>query len=144
MALSGALTRAGHPPTSVRTTAKVHIEKGDAGFSITRIDLSDTDLLDYASVGDIAGGLLFAQNDAYTTTNVSSAFTDFDPGRQNRVRYDGRRSESLWRTGTSCLMKSSIIWLVSSSERPDRWRFFVMPPTARTLPPARQSAAIRP
>ena len=55
---------------------------------ITRIDLSDTDLLNYASVGDIAGGLLFAQDDAYTTTDVSSAFTDFDPGRQNRVRYD--------------------------------------------------------
>ena len=39
MALSGALSRAGHPPTRVHTTAKVHIEKGDAGFSITRIEL---------------------------------------------------------------------------------------------------------
>jgi osmotically inducible protein OsmC len=39
MALSGALTKAGHPPTRVHTTARVHIEKGDAGFSITRIEL---------------------------------------------------------------------------------------------------------
>ena len=39
MALSGALTKAGHPPTRVHTTAKVHIDKGDAGFSITRIEL---------------------------------------------------------------------------------------------------------
>jgi osmotically inducible protein OsmC len=39
MALSGGLTRAGHPPTSVSTTAKVHLEKGDAGFSITHIEL---------------------------------------------------------------------------------------------------------
>src|SRR5213083_690480 len=39
MALSGALTRAGHPPTRVHTTAKVHIDKGEAGFSITRIEL---------------------------------------------------------------------------------------------------------
>jgi osmotically inducible protein OsmC len=39
MAFSGALTRAGHPPTRVHTTAKVHIDKGDAGFSITRSEL---------------------------------------------------------------------------------------------------------
>jgi lipoyl-dependent peroxiredoxin len=39
MALSGALTRAGTPPTSISTTAKVHIEKGDAGFEITQIEL---------------------------------------------------------------------------------------------------------
>ena len=39
MALSGALGRAGHDPTRVSTTAKVHLEKGDAGFRIPRIDL---------------------------------------------------------------------------------------------------------
>ena len=39
MALSGILTRAGHPPESVRTTAKVHLEKQGEGFAITRIDL---------------------------------------------------------------------------------------------------------
>ena len=39
MALSGGLTRAGTPPTSITTTAKVHIEKGEAGFEITEIEL---------------------------------------------------------------------------------------------------------
>jgi lipoyl-dependent peroxiredoxin len=39
MALSGALTRAGTPPTSISTTARVHIEKGEAGFEITQIEL---------------------------------------------------------------------------------------------------------
>ena len=39
MAFSGQLSKAGHPPVSVRTTAKVHIEKGEAGFSITKIEL---------------------------------------------------------------------------------------------------------
>jgi osmotically inducible protein OsmC len=39
MALSGALGRAGFEPESIETTAKVHIEKGEAGFSITRIEL---------------------------------------------------------------------------------------------------------
>jgi osmotically inducible protein OsmC len=39
MALSGLLGGAGHEPESVRTTAQVHVERGDGGFSITRIHL---------------------------------------------------------------------------------------------------------
>lgn len=39
MAFSKALADAGATPTSVETTAKVHFEKTDAGFSVTRIDL---------------------------------------------------------------------------------------------------------
>ena len=39
MALSGALGRAGHPPTSVHTTASVHLNKTDAGFRVEKIDL---------------------------------------------------------------------------------------------------------
>ena len=39
MALSGELGKAGHDPKSVATTAKVHLNKSDAGFSITRIHL---------------------------------------------------------------------------------------------------------
>jgi len=39
MALSHALSQAGHPPTSVRTTAKVHLQQSAGGFSIPRIDL---------------------------------------------------------------------------------------------------------
>jgi len=39
MALSGGLGRAGFEPESVETRAKVHLEKGEAGFSIARIEL---------------------------------------------------------------------------------------------------------
>jgi lipoyl-dependent peroxiredoxin len=39
MALSHGLAQAGHTPTEVRTTANVHLEKGDAGFSVPKIDL---------------------------------------------------------------------------------------------------------
>ena len=39
MALSGALGKAGYTPTSVKTEAKVHLEKVGEGFGITRIDL---------------------------------------------------------------------------------------------------------
>jgi osmotically inducible protein OsmC len=39
MALSGDLGKAGHTPTSVRTTARVHVDKQESGFAITRIEL---------------------------------------------------------------------------------------------------------
>ena len=39
MALGFALQKAGHVAESVETTTNVHLEKGDAGFSITKIEL---------------------------------------------------------------------------------------------------------
>ena len=39
MAFSAGLGKAGFSPVSVKTTAKVHLEKQDAGFSITKIEL---------------------------------------------------------------------------------------------------------
>jgi osmotically inducible protein OsmC len=39
MALTAALGRAGHTPTSIRTNAKVHLGAGEAGPTITQIDL---------------------------------------------------------------------------------------------------------
>jgi lipoyl-dependent peroxiredoxin len=39
MALSGNLGKAGFAPEHVDTTANVRLEKGDAGFSVTRIEL---------------------------------------------------------------------------------------------------------
>ncbi|MHB9132214.1 MAG: OsmC family protein [Armatimonadota bacterium] len=42
MAFAGALAEAGFTPESVRTTAKVHINKVDGGFAIMQIDLNTT------------------------------------------------------------------------------------------------------
>jgi len=39
MALSLMLTKAGHPPTRLETTATVHLDKAGEGFAITGIDL---------------------------------------------------------------------------------------------------------
>ena len=39
MALSAALTNAGHAPKSVHTTAAVHLNKLDSGWAINKIDL---------------------------------------------------------------------------------------------------------
>jgi osmotically inducible protein OsmC len=40
MALSAALTRAGHPPSAIDTTARVILQKVKGGFEIPRIELS--------------------------------------------------------------------------------------------------------
>ena len=40
MALSSELSRAGHPPTSLDTTASVHLAKTATGFEISAIELS--------------------------------------------------------------------------------------------------------
>ena len=40
MAFANQLAKAGHEAQSVKTTAKVHLEKGEAGFGITRIELT--------------------------------------------------------------------------------------------------------
>jgi osmotically inducible protein OsmC len=47
MAFSKSLADAGFTPTSVETTANVHLDKGDAGFGVTRIELE--------TVGDVPG-----------------------------------------------------------------------------------------
>jgi osmotically inducible protein OsmC len=39
MALAGKLGNAGFPATSVETTANVHLDKTDAGMTVTKIDL---------------------------------------------------------------------------------------------------------
>ena len=59
MAFSKGLADAGFVPTSVETTAKVHLDKTDAGFSVTRIDLETVGVvpgIDEALFQEIATG----------------------------------------------------------------------------------------
>jgi osmotically inducible protein OsmC len=67
MALSGKLNAAGLSPESIRTTAEVSLEKGEAGFSITAIHL-----VTRARVpGADAAAFEAAANDAKATCPVS-------------------------------------------------------------------------
>ena len=59
MAFSGALGKAGYEPESIETTARVHIEKGEAGFTIARSELQTTASvpgIDDAEFQEIANG----------------------------------------------------------------------------------------
>jgi osmotically inducible protein OsmC len=52
MSLSAGLTRAGKPPETINTTAKVHIEKQEAGWRITLIELATKAVVPGISVED--------------------------------------------------------------------------------------------
>lgn len=59
MAFSGALGKAGFTPTSIRTTANVHLDKRDVGFTITKVVLeTDAEVpgIDEAQFQEIAEG----------------------------------------------------------------------------------------
>ena len=71
---------------------KLYLGKGStASDGTSEMDLSGTSVVGYASVEDMAGGILF-YNDATNTlsnTAVKGVFNDFDGlSRRNRVRYD--------------------------------------------------------
>ena len=59
MAFSNELAKAGHTPTSVSTTAKVHLDTTDAGPTVTTIDLvcvAEVPGIDNAKFQEIAAG----------------------------------------------------------------------------------------
>ena len=80
MALSAGLDRAGHAPNSVDTTARVHLERADSGFRISRIDLTTT-----ADVPGIDADAFQEQAEtAKANCPVSRALADVD------IRLDAR------------------------------------------------------
>lgn len=72
---------------------KLSLGKGDtASNNSAEVDLSKTDVVQYAGIADIAGGLRFRQknaDDTLTNVSVSDAFKDLDGlSEKSRVRYD--------------------------------------------------------
>lgn len=75
-----------------RHYGKLSLGYGDTASNNTaEVDLSRTDVIAYASVADIVGGMLFRQksDNALTNIKVSNAFNDLDGlSRKSRIRYD--------------------------------------------------------
>ena len=71
---------------------RVSLGQGDtASNSTSEIDLSGTSVVGYSSVGDVAGSLLFRDDDTgdLTDTDVGAAFSNLDGlSRDDRIRYD--------------------------------------------------------
>ena len=66
-------------------------------------DLSGVDVVNYASIADIAAGLKFRDEDTnnLTTIKVSDAFNDFDGNRQNRVMYTTPKFNGFYMKGSA-------------------------------------------
>jgi cell division protein FtsB len=75
-----------------KSFGKLALGKGDtASNNSAEVDLSRTDVIQYAGIADIAGGLFFRQTngDTLTSVSVSDAFQNLDGlSRRSRVRYD--------------------------------------------------------
>jgi predicted porin len=76
-----------------RTFGKLSLGKGDTASNTTaEMDLSRTDVVQYATIYDIAGGMLFRESAGdrpLTTLKVSDVFQSRDGlSRQSRLRYD--------------------------------------------------------
>ena len=71
---------------------KIFLGKGDTSSNNSaEIDLSGTDVIQYSSFADIAGGMQFVESssDDLSGISVSDAFKNFDGlSRKNRLRYD--------------------------------------------------------
>lgn len=73
-----------------RRLGRVWLGKGSAATdNVAEYDLSGVDVIMYAGVADIVGGLFFRDEDGeLTDVTVADAFFDFDGERLDRVRYD--------------------------------------------------------
>jgi hypothetical protein len=81
-----------------KSFGKLSIGKGDAASNTTaEVDLSKTDVVQYASITDMGGGFLFRSKsgtqafipNGASSLKVSDAFNSFDGlSRQSRLRYD--------------------------------------------------------
>ena len=84
-----------------KSLGSIYFGRGDPSTKdIARQDLSGTDVVAYANTGDIAGGLQFVNDDTLTGTTLTNTFSDLDPGRQNRVRYDTPEFGGFFLSGT--------------------------------------------
>jgi hypothetical protein len=83
---------------------KLYLGKGDTSSNNSaEVDLSGTDVVQYASIADIVGGLKFRQsgNDQLTVITVGGAFKDFDGlSRKSRLRYDTPKFHGLSLSGS--------------------------------------------
>ncbi len=105
---------------------KLYLGKGStASDGTSEMDLSGTDVVGYSSIGDMAGGILFYDDDtdALSATNIGGVFSNFDGlSRRNRVRYD---SPNFWgfQLSGSLLSDGGDVALRYAAKWGEDWKF---------------------
>lgn len=85
-----------------KTLGRVTLGKGSsAADGISEVDLSGTDVITYAAISDLAGGLFFINDGGNQSSGVQvkNAFNDLDGPRYNRIRYDSPTFAGLQASG---------------------------------------------
>lgn len=101
---------------------KLSIGKGDTASNTTaEVDLSKTDLVQYAGIADISGGILYREKDGsrkLTTLKVSDSFKSGDGlSRQSRLRYDTSTRYGFRLAGSLATNQQSDIALFYGAEK---------------------------
>ena len=105
---------------------KLYLGKGStASDGTSEVDLSGTDVVGYSSIGDMAGGILFYDDDtnARSATNIGGVFSNFDGlSRRNRIRYD---SPEFWgfTLAASALSDGGDVALKYAAKWGEDWKF---------------------
>lgn len=105
---------------------KLYLGKGDTASNTTsEVDLSGTDVVGYASIADMAGGILFYDDNtnARSATSIGAVFNDFDGlSRRNRIRYD---TPGFWgfTLSASALSDGGDVALRYSAKWGENWTF---------------------
>jgi len=105
---------------------KLYLGKGStASDGTSEVDLSGTDVVGYSSIGDMAGGILFYDDNTNTrsATNIGSVFSNFDGlSRRNRIRYD---SPEFWgfTLAASALSDGGDVALKYAAKWGEDWKF---------------------
>jgi len=105
---------------------KLYLGKGStASDGTSEVDLSGTAVVGYSSIGDMAGGILFYDDNANarSTTDIGDVFSDFDGlSRRNRIRYD---SPEFWgfTLAASALSDGGDVALKYAAKWGEDWKF---------------------
>ncbi len=81
---------------------KISLGQGDtASNSTAEVDLSGTDVVNYSSIADMAGGFSFRDNDDNVVAFIGDVFSNYDGvGRRDRIRYDSPTFAGFFASGS--------------------------------------------
>jgi predicted porin len=81
---------------------KISLGQGDtASNSTAEVDLSGTDVVNYSSIADMAGGFSFRDNDDNVVAFIGDVFSNYDGlSRRDRIRYDSPTFAGFFASGS--------------------------------------------
>jgi predicted porin len=104
-----------------KTFGKLTLGQGDtASNSTSEVDLSGTDVVNYSSIEDMAGGFSFRTSDDVVVAFVGDVFSNYDGlSRRDRIRYDTPTFAGFYASGSYMNGQTYDLALRSAHEWPN-------------------------